>query len=273
MGGVAGSAAGVDDGDMSVLSQRSARVDLIRSATVAVLAIVQILVSVMAGGSVGAVAESLRTPLLAAAWAFIIWAPIYAGFLVYAGYQLLPAQRGREIHRRTGWWTAASGVFNPLWILAFSCRVILVAELLLVGLLVVLAVVFGRLSRESAADRVERAVFRGPIALYTGWVSMATVLGTAATGVWAGLPGANALAAIAAVVALLAATGIVAWVVLSGTAVVPYTAAVVWALIGIALNTPPAAVVGTCAIAIVIVLATALRRVTTAGSRVRAAWG
>ena len=79
--------------------------------------------------------------------------------------------------------------------------------------------------------------------------------------------------AIAAVVVLLAAAGIVVWVVLSGTAVVAYTVAVVWALIGIALNGPPAAVVAACAIAIVIVLATALRRVTSAGSRVRAAWG
>jgi len=70
---------------MSVLSQRSARVDLVRAATVAVLAVVQILVAAMSGGSQGAVAESLRTPLLAAGWAFTIWAPIYAGFLVYAG--------------------------------------------------------------------------------------------------------------------------------------------------------------------------------------------
>jgi hypothetical protein len=270
---VAWSRGEVDDGGMSVLSQRSARVDLVRAAAVAVLAIVQILVAVMVGGSVGAVARSLYTPVLAAGFAFMIWAPIYAGFLVYAGYQLLPAQRGRGIHRRTGWWTAVSAVLNALWVVTFSGRVILLAELLLVALLVVLAVVFGRLSRDAAADRVERAAFRGPIALYTGWVSMAIVLGTAATGVWAGLPGANALAAIAAVVVLLAAAGIVAWVALSGTAVVPYTAAVVWALIGIALNAPPAAVGVTCGIAVVIVLAAALRRVTTAGSRVRAAWG
>jgi hypothetical protein len=264
----------VDDGDMSVLSQRSARVDLVRAATVAVLALVQIAVSIITGGAVGAVANSLHTPVLAAGWAFTIWAPIYVGFLVYAGYQLLPAQRGREVHRRTGWWAAASAVLNPLWVLTFSGRIILLAEVLLVALLVVLAVVFGRLSRgEAAADRVERAAFRGPIALYTGWVSMATVLGTAATGVWAGLPGADALAAIAAVVVLLAVAGIVAWVMLSGTAVVPYAAAVVWALIGIALNGPPAAVIVTCAIAIVIVIGTALRRVTTAGRRVRAAWG
>ena len=180
--GVAGPLGGVDDGRMSVLSQRSARLDIVRSAVVAVLAILQIVVAAMAGGSVAAVANTLRTPVLAANWAFAIWAPIYLGFLLYAGYQLLPAQRGREVHRRTGWWTAASAVLNPAWILAFSGRVILLAELLLVALLVVLAVVFGRLSREPAADRIERAAFRGPIALYTGWVSMATVLGTAATG-------------------------------------------------------------------------------------------
>ena len=65
----------------------------------------------------------------------------------------------------------------------------LLAELLIIALLVVLAVVFGRLSREPAADVTERVAFRGPIALYTGWVSVAMVLGTAATGVWAGLPG------------------------------------------------------------------------------------
>ncbi|HEY0814648.1 MAG TPA: hypothetical protein VGE11_15320 [Pseudonocardia sp.] len=258
---------------MSVLSQRSARVDIVRSAVVAALAVLQILVAVVAGGSVGVVANSLRTPLLAAGWAFAIWAPIYVGFLVYAAYQLRPAQRGREVHRRTGWWMAASAVLNPVWILAFSGHVILLAELALVGLLVVLAVVFGRLSRERAVDRIERVAFRGPIALYAGWASMATVLGTAATGVWIGLPGDNVLAAIAAVVMVLAASGIVMWVVFAGTAVVPYVAAVVWALLGIALNAPPAAVVVAGAVAIVIVLAATVRRVTTAGSRVRAAWG
>ena len=258
---------------MPVLSQRSTRTDLVRAGVVAVLAVVQIVVSATAGESVGAVANSLRTPLLAAGWAFAIWGPIYAGFLLYAVYQVLPGQPAREVHRRTGWWTAASAVLNPAWILAFSGRVILLAELLIVALLVVLAVVFGRLSRLHAADRVERIACRGPLALYAGWVSMATILGTAATGVWAGLPSEDALAVVAAVVVLLAASGILSWVVLSGTAVVPYTAAVVWALIGVALNNPPAPVVITCAVVIVIVLAAALRRVTTAGSRVRAAWG
>lgn len=264
---------------MTVTSQRTAVSDLVRSAVVALLAILQIIASWLGGSgavgeSIGVVANDYPTPLLAAGWAFVIWAPIYLGFLVYAIYQLLPGQRSREVHRRTGWWLAASAVFNATWILAFGARWILVAELLIVALLVVLAVVFGRLSRESAAaDALERIAFRGPIALYTGWVSLATVLGTAATGVWIGLPGDNALATVAAVVVLLAAATIVAWVVLSGTAVVGYAAATVWALIGIALNDPPAAVVVAGAISIVGVLAATARRLTTAGNPMRAAWG
>ena len=219
------------------------------------------------------VAKDYGTPLLAAGWAFVIWAPIYVGFLGYALYQLLPGQRGREIHRRTGWWLATSAVFNAGWILAFGARAILLAELLIVALMVVLAVTFGRLSREPAADVVERVAFRGPIALYTGWVSLAVALGTAATGVAVGLPGNSALSTVAAMVVLLAVTAIVAWVVLSGTAVVGYAAAVVWALAGVALNDPPAGVVVAGAVAIVVVLASTARRLTTAGNPRRAAWG
>lgn len=263
---------------MTVTSQRPALADLVRSAVVAVLAVVQIVVSGIGGSgvtgeSVGVVANDYDTPLLAAGWAFAIWAPIYAGFLAYAVYQLLPSQRGRAIHRETGWWMAASAVFNPAWILAFGARWLPLAELLIIALLVTLAVVFGRLSRVPASGVAERVVLRGTVALYTGWVSLATVLGTAATGVWLGLPGEGALASIAAVVVLLVAAAIVAWVVISGTAVVGYAAATVWALAGIALNDPPAAVVVAGAVAIVIVVAATTRRITTAGSPARAAWG
>ena len=102
---------------MTVTSQRSVLRDGLRSAAVALLAVVQVVVAALAGTGaigepIGVVAKDYGTPLLAADWAFLIWAPIYVGFLGYALYQLLPAQRGREIHRRTGWWLAASAVFN-----------------------------------------------------------------------------------------------------------------------------------------------------------------
>jgi benzodiazapine receptor len=91
--------------------------------------------------------------------------------------------------------------------------------------------------------------------------------------VWVGLPGTGALAAIAAVVVLLAVTAIVCWAVLSGAAIVMFAAGAVWAIVGIALNDPPAGVVVAGAIAIVSVLAATARRISTAGYPTRAAWG
>lgn len=263
---------------MTVLSRRSSTADLVRAATVAVLAVVQVVVSGLGGSGavgepIGEVARDYATPLLAAGWTFGLWGVVHAGFLAYAAYQVLPGQRGRAVHRATGWWLAASAVLNPAWVLAFGARLVLLAEVLIVALLVCVAVVLGRLSRIPAEGVVERAVLRGPVALYAGWLSIATVLGTAATGVWAGLPGAGALPAVAAVVVLLAVAAIASWVVTSATAVVGYAAGVLWALAGVALNGPPMPVAVTATLAAVIVLGAAARRISTAGSATRAAWG
>jgi hypothetical protein len=72
---------------------------------------------------------------------------------------------------------------------------------------------------------------------------------------------------------LLVAAGIVASVVTFATAVVGYAMSAVWALVGIALNGPPAAVGVTAAVATVVVLFAAARRVSTSGDPRRAAWG
>jgi translocator protein len=263
---------------MPLTARRSSTTDLVRGVMVAVLAVVQLVVAGLggsgaAGESVGVVARSYPSPVLPAGWTFAIWGPIYLAFLGYAVYQLWPTQRGRAVHRATGWWLAASAVLNAAWILAFSARYVLLAELLILALLVVLARVFGRLSRERASGTAERVALRVPVALYTGWVSLAVVAGTAATGVRLGLPGDGALAEIAAVLMLLVAAGIVASVVTNGTAVVGYAAAAVWALVGIALNGPPAAVGVAAAVATVVVLFATARRVSTSGDPRRAAWG
>jgi benzodiazapine receptor len=267
-----------DNGAMPVTTRRSASTDLTRGLAVVALAVIQIVVAGLGGSGatgddVGTVARSYPSPVLPAGWTFAIWGPIYLAFLGYAIYQLLPAQRTREVHRATGWWLAVSAVLNMAWILAFSARYVLLAELLILALLVVLARVYGRLSRERAANATERAVFRLPVALYTGWLSLAFVAGTAATGVRLGLPGDGALAAIAAVLILIATAGIVASVVTYATAVVGYSVAALWALVGIALNGPPAAVGVAAAIAAVVVLFATARRVSTSGDPRRAAWG
>jgi benzodiazapine receptor len=263
---------------MPVTTRRSASTDLARGLAVVALAVIQIVVAGLGGSGargegVGTVARSYPTPVLPAGWTFAIWGLIYVAFLGYAIYQVLPAQRTRAVHRATGWWLAVSAVLNMAWILAFSARYVVLAEVVILALLVVLARVYGRSSRERAAGVTERVAFRLPVALYTGWVSLAVVAGTAATGARLGLPGDGALAEIAAVLVLLVAAGIVASVVTYATAVVGYAAAAVWALVGIALNDPPAAVGVAAAVAAVVVLFATARRVSTSGDPRRAAWG
>lgn len=247
---------------MTVLTPRPTTLDLVRSVVVALLAVLQVVVSALGGRDVGTVARQYDTPLLAAGWAFSIWGLIYLGFLAYAVFALLPAQRGREIHRRCGWWLAASAAANPLWILAFGNNHPLLAQTLLIALTVVLGVVFGRLSREPARSRAERIVFRLPVSIYTGWTSVAVVLGTLATGVWAGIPGDGVLAQVAAIVVLAALIVVVLSVVSSATGMAGFAGAVVWALAGVAANDRPIAVTLVVVIALVAVLVTTVRRIT-----------
>ncbi len=254
--------AGVHHSSMTVLTPRPTTLDLVRSVVVALLAVLQIVVSALAGRDIGTVARQYDTPLLAAGWAFSIWGVIYLGFLAYAVFALLPTQRGREIHRRCGWWLAATAVANPLWVLAFAGDHPLTAQILLVALAVALGVVFGRLSRDPARSGLERLAFRLPVSIYTGWTAVAVVLGTLATGVWAGIPGDGVLAQVAAIVVLAALIVVVLSVVSSATGTAGFAGAVVWALAGIAANDRPVAVSLVVVVALVTVLVTTARRIT-----------
>ena len=120
---------------MTVLSPGPTRTDLVRNVVVALLAIAQVVVTAMAGDAVGAVAREYPSPLLAAGWAFAVWVPIYVGFLGYAVFQALPGQRARYVHRATGWWMAASAVFNIGFVLSFGAGWLPLAQLMLIGLL------------------------------------------------------------------------------------------------------------------------------------------
>ncbi|MEQ3553087.1 hypothetical protein WIS52_21680 [Pseudonocardia nematodicida] len=246
---------------MTVLTPHPTTADLIRSVVVALLAILQVLVAALAGSAIGEVARSVDTPLLAASWAFSIWSLIYLGFVVYAVYALLPGQRGRAIHRRVGWWLAATAVANALWILAFSHRWVVTAELLLIALVVALAVTYSRLSRDHAQDLTEQLAFRLPLSIYLGWSSVALVLGLMAAGVSVGLPAEGVLPQVGAILLLVILTAVVLSVIGSSAGFAGFAAAVVWALVGIVANDRPIAVTAVAAIAAAVVAVQAARRI------------
>ena len=254
--------------------------DRVRAGALLLVALLQIVAGGLGGSgafglSVGVVARENTTVVMPVPAAFSIWGVIYAGILLLAVRQVLPGQPARPVHRATGWWLVASGVFNTGWILAFSAQAVVLAQVIIVALLVVLAVAMARLTTHPAADAADRLMLHGPVGLYAGWVSVATVVGAATTGTFLGAPGAGGVATVLGALVLLVTGAIAAAVVARGAAALPYAVSVVWALGAIVVMGPPLAVVVAALVALVAVVAVLARRVLTAppGRRVPAAFG
>lgn len=190
------------------------------------------------GEPVGAVANAYPTLVLPSGEAFTIWSLIYAAILALAVRAALPGQRSRTVHRRTGWWLAASALLNAAWIVVFTQRWFAVAETVIVALLVALGVVLVKLSSCPAEGWTDRLLLHTPVGVYLGWVSVATVAGAATTGAALGIAPEDSTAVALAAVAIVGTAAGATVVAYRVNAAAGYIAAVAWALVWIAAATP-----------------------------------
>lgn len=238
------------------------RNDWIRSGTVAVLAVLQVVSSPLTTAALGpssdnrTISDANLSPVTPASYAFAIWGLIYLGSLLYAVYQLRASQRHREVHRRTGWWLAAAFAASAAWVPIFGSRAIWVSQLVIIALVVVLTVAALRMTAAGPAeDAAERWLFRLPVTLYLGWATLATFAGFGVTFRSLGMPRAAdwvtvvsiVLVALAAVVSILVVTRVEA---AGGFA---FTAC--WGLLAVAVATYVDAVRLAAVLALVVVLA------------------
>ena len=256
---------------------RATTLDRVRAGAVLLTAVAQFVVGSIGGSGsfgrpIGEVSAANETPIVPAGGAFAIWGLIYVWVLVLAVRQALPSQWARPEHRATGWWLVLAAVANATWIVLFSSLLVGWAEVAIIVLLVSLAVVMARLATFPATV-ADRWTLHAPIAFYTGWVSVATVVGTAATGAWAGLPSTGAVAVVLGVVMLLVTGLIAAGVATAGPAPVAYAASVVWALGGILVAGRPVLVAIAAVLAAVLVVAAVVRRIARSRKRLAAAFG
>lgn len=107
--------------------------------------------------------------------AFSIWSVIYAGLVLHAVIQLLPAWRGSTLQRRLRPWAAASALLNAAWIWVVQWSQLLLSVVVIAVLLAVLARTFILILRTPTTGRTERLVVGITFGLYLGWVSVATV--------------------------------------------------------------------------------------------------
>ncbi|SFC57261.1 hypothetical protein [Tropicimonas isoalkanivorans] len=163
-------------------------------------------------------------PVQPAGYAFAIWGVIFLGLLAHALFGLV--KRSDDTHwDAPRWplivsmvlgtpWTAVAN-FSPVWatILIFAMLVTALAALL------------------STLSRYDRWLLRAPLALYAGWLTVASFAGLAV--VCAGYAiGPNAT--VWAWIALLAAGGLAIWVQLRLDGTPEYALAVAWGLLGVA---------------------------------------
>ena len=238
--------------------------DLVRAVAVAVTAVAQVasgalMPALSAGADTGAISDANESPVTPAGYAFAVWGLIYAASLALAVYQLLPAQRGRQVHRRTGWWLVGAFGASTIWVPIFGTRTVWLAQVVIVGLVVALTGAAIALTRSGAAGSVaERLLLRLPVTFYLGWAALATAAGFGTTFRSLGMPASawwvTAVSLGLVLLAVVFAVGVVSRL----TATAGFAATSCWALVAVAVGTTVPAVRWATALGIAVVLAALL---------------
>ncbi len=183
-------------------------------------------------------ADDSRSRVLPANYAFGVWAPIYAGSLVYAADALRASRR--PLLRRTGWPGAAAYALAGTWVRLQHPPVLQLPAV--AATMATAATAYARAlppDDTEAASAVDRWAVRVPLGLFTGWITLATAAATTevllAEGVEDPWPGADAWG----VVVLGVASGIAAAVTRRVPVSRSYPAVVVWGLTAAAVRTLP----------------------------------
>lgn len=111
-----------------------------------------------------------------AGYVFAVWGIIYIGFMMYSIYQGLNSQRTNPRLQKIGWWFVVGSVANSLWLVFwhhFQVEVTMVMMLILLATLIYTVIT---LVRMPAASLLERIMVDIPFHIYTGWISVATIV-------------------------------------------------------------------------------------------------
>lgn len=172
--------------------------------------------------------------IIPAGYAFSIWGIIYSLFLGYGIYGMLPQQRTNPLLRRTGWFSASAYLATISWLLAAQSRVTWLTVVCMFWILISLLGTFREIVRYTGTfTTAERFLVKYQIALFLGWISVATVANTGAALSEYGIittPEADQAMSIGL---LLAAACFASLITLKSRGSIGYVMAVIWGLGGV----------------------------------------
>lgn len=156
--------------------------DTLRQSANLVSVILALVVNVMAsalplnGQNTGEISDLFQVFFVPAGYVFAIWFLIFVGWIAFAGFQFLPAQKENPRLRELGYWFALSGVFNAGWLFFWHYNLFGVSVLVMLALLGTLILSYLKLDvGRAAVGSVEKWAVNVPISVYLGWVSVATI--------------------------------------------------------------------------------------------------
>lgn len=186
------------------------------------------------GQPIGSQSDAVRTLVTPAGWAFSIWGALYAGSLVFAVYQALPAHRGNALLAQVRLPAAGAFAGNALWALYTQIYGLDAISVLIIAF--TLACLLTAYRRFATWDRPftagERWCAALPLTALASWLTVATTVNIAAALRFYGVEGGAATPLIAA--AVLVVAGLIgATALLKGRGNPPYALVFLWALAAI----------------------------------------
>lgn len=181
------------------------------------------------GKTVGSDIQSIKTPVVPADYAFIIWPFIFVASLIYAVDQANPEKASDPLYRRIGWLTAAAFAANALWSVTAQLEISLslTGVIFLVTFVAMLRAMIAtaRTPHAPRTTRIAVGVLAGwvTVAIFANWSVILSEAGIAA------VLGESALALVFLFGAAITAA-IVIWRTKADAA---YALTIVWALLGL----------------------------------------
>ena len=167
-------------------------------------------------------------PIVPASYAFIVWAPIYFGCLVYGIYQFMPSRRTDLMLRRIGLFTASAFLACCAWLVAARTGHLHATVPIIYWMAGSVFGAFIPLWRLRGVAAAFRWCVVAPISIYAGWLSVAIFANTAAENSHT-LLGQRA----GSIALILAAAALATIVVRRSAGNLFYAGTIAWALVGI----------------------------------------
>lgn len=156
--------------------------DTLRQTANALSVIIALTVNILAsalplnGQNTGEISDRFLVYFVPAGYVFAIWGIIYIGWIAFAIYQFLPAQKESPRLRNLDYLFAVSGLFNAAWLVCWHYNLFGLSVLVMLTLLALLIASYLKLNvGRTPVANAEKWSVDIPFSIYLGWISVATV--------------------------------------------------------------------------------------------------